>query len=76
MEIKYCFLRLSAFFFKYKAAYSFALVISDCEIDALDEVTMNEFLFRANWVDVVRIFGGCNDAFPGALEVDLQSFHK
>lgn len=48
MEIKYCFLRLSAFFFKYKAAYSFALVISDCEIDALDEVTMNEFLFRAN----------------------------
>lgn len=76
MKVQNCFLRLNVFFFEDKAANKFAFIVSDCEIDTLDEVSVNEFLFGANGVDIVWIFGGGDDAFPGAFEVDLQCFHK
>lgn len=53
MKVQNCFLRLNVFFFEDKAANKFAFIVSDCEIDTLDEVSVNEFLFGANGVDIV-----------------------
>lgn len=49
----------------------FALIVGDCEIDALEEMSVGDFLFGADRVNVIGIFGRRYDAFPGPFEVDL-----
>ena len=54
----------------------FTLIVGDSEVDPLDVMTLDEFLFGTDRADVVGVLGRSNDTTPGPLEVDPKAFHQ
>lgn len=61
---------------EYDCADVAAIVARDCEVNAFEEMIVDELLPGANRVDIVLISIGCNDSSPRPLESLTQLFHN
>ena len=48
-----------------ESADVFSFIIEDIKIDAFEMMAFDEFLSKEDRVDIVGVFIGCYDAFPG-----------
>lgn len=76
VEVEDGFAGVDVFLFEDEGADVFAFVVEDGEVDAFDEVVVEELFLWADGVDVVGVFVGGDDSFPGPFEVFSDRFHQ
>ena len=50
-----------------ESADVFSIIIDDIEIDTFEMMSSYDFLFEEDGVDIVGVFIGGDDAFPGSV---------
>ena len=69
MKVKNSIFWAYIFLFNENSTDILALIVCDIEVCPLEEPPLVSLLFAKDRIDVIGVFTGCNNSFPGSFEV-------